>query len=266
MYRARLVARNASRFSDAVLRQPRSTVNSSLLSRRVDFISQRSYLPVSFRGVSVLRSHSFTAQRQYEHDFSPIADSVPSLIFSTSPGNETVTKALSGLNPIRRPQRTQLSGRIGAGIYKKRSVRAYSTHGSGNHKGSSHSKAPVQAAPAAHAMPSAHSDTSSDSAHATLKSTKAPSTKSNGRITWREGLKSPMKALRYSNQLRRDFVNWLKHIWAGAKLLAVRPDCALIIASDNLMMSVLTWLMMRSGGRACELRHFETYCQWQADQ
>ncbi|KAI0562984.1 calcium-binding EF hand family protein isoform 1 [Gracilaria domingensis] len=42
----------------------------------------------------------------------------------------------------------------------------------------------------------------------------------NGRVTWREALQSPRKAARYSIQLGRAFVDWVKHMWAGAKLLA----------------------------------------------
>lgn len=39
-------------------------------------------------------------------------------------------------------------------------------------------------------------------------------------VTWREALKSPRKAIAYAGQLRRDIVDWAKHMWAGAKLLA----------------------------------------------
>lgn len=41
-------------------------------------------------------------------------------------------------------------------------------------------------------------------------------------LGWRDALKSPRKAVRYAGQLRRDLVDWAKHIWSGAKLLAVR--------------------------------------------
>eukprot|EP00171_Calliarthron_tuberculosum_P017603 IDg17603t1 len=234
MLRARLVARNATRFSEAVLRHSRTNANTGLLARRVDFISQRSHLPPSFRGISVLRSCSFTEKRHHEQDFSSAAGLVPSLIFSTGSCVETVTKASPRLIPARQSKRTQMTGRIRAGVTKRRSIRAYSTHASANHKESSRGKPPVQAASAAHAMPSSHSEGSSDGAQAATKSTKAPSTKSNGRVTWREALKSPMKAMRYAGQLRRDFVGWLKHIWAGVKLLTVRPTalCSLRTATS----------------------------------
>eukprot|EP00178_Gracilaria_changii_P000237 TRINITY_DN1023_c0_g1_i9.p1 TRINITY_DN1023_c0_g1~~TRINITY_DN1023_c0_g1_i9.p1 ORF type:complete len:785 (+),score=160.70 TRINITY_DN1023_c0_g1_i9:5456-7810(+) len=42
----------------------------------------------------------------------------------------------------------------------------------------------------------------------------------NGRVTWREALQSPVKAARFSVQLGRAFIDWAKHMWAGAKLLA----------------------------------------------
>lgn len=39
-------------------------------------------------------------------------------------------------------------------------------------------------------------------------------------VTWREALTSPRKAIAYCGQLRRDLVSWAKHMWAGGKLLA----------------------------------------------
>lgn len=39
-------------------------------------------------------------------------------------------------------------------------------------------------------------------------------------VTWRDALKSPRKAIQYAGKIRRDLVDWAKHMWAGAKLLA----------------------------------------------
>lgn len=39
-------------------------------------------------------------------------------------------------------------------------------------------------------------------------------------VTWRDALKSPRKAIQYAGKLRRDLVDWAKHMWAGVKLLA----------------------------------------------
>lgn len=44
--------------------------------------------------------------------------------------------------------------------------------------------------------------------------------KKNGEVTWRDALKSPRKAITYSVQLMYAFTDWLKHMWAGIKLLA----------------------------------------------
>lgn len=40
------------------------------------------------------------------------------------------------------------------------------------------------------------------------------------RVTWREALTSPRKAVRYLIQLCFDFWDWCKHMWTGSKLLA----------------------------------------------
>lgn len=62
---------------------------------------------------------------------------------------------------------------------------------------------------------------SSRSLSTSTKSTDSKSVdKKNGEVTWRDALKSPRKAMTYSVQLMHAFNDWLKHMWAGIKLLA----------------------------------------------
>ncbi|CDF36446.1 unnamed protein product [Chondrus crispus] len=39
-------------------------------------------------------------------------------------------------------------------------------------------------------------------------------------LTWRDALKSPRKAVKYSVQMTWALIDWAKHLWVGAKLLA----------------------------------------------
>lgn len=93
--------------------------------------------------------------------------------------------------PANRPQsrRIVLSSRLNSGIEKRRSVSRCLCTSTGSESPASSTSKPASP----------------------LK-----------RVTWKEALKSPAKAVRYVGQLRRDLVDWAKHIWAGAKLLAVR--------------------------------------------
>lgn len=84
-------------------------------------------------------------------------------------------------------ERAYVTGKLNAGIEKRRSIRRRTFASSTN--------------------------SSSTSATTSDKSKKET-------VHWREALKSPRKAIVYAGQLRRDAVDWAKHIWAGAKLLA----------------------------------------------
>lgn len=59
---------------------------------------------------------------------------------------------------------------------------------------------------------------SADPSNATATAAEKAAKKSE--VTWREALKSPRKAITYAGQLTRAVIDWCKHIWAGAKLLA----------------------------------------------
>lgn len=85
-------------------------------------------------------------------------------------------------------ERNFVSGRLHSGIHKKKSIRPRTFASSAN-------------------SPNSTTVVSEKSSKMT-------------EVTWREALRSPRKAITYAGQLRRDLVNWLKHLWAGVKLLA----------------------------------------------
>lgn len=89
---------------------------------------------------------------------------------------------------MRRHERKYVTGRLGSGIEKRRSLKRRNFASS--------------------------VDPSNATATAAEKSAKK------SEVTWREALKSPRKAITYAVQLTYALIDWCKHIWVGAKLLA----------------------------------------------
>lgn len=161
-------------------------------------VSNRSFVPDALQGPSLLRRPGCPNHASTVPHFDPASANFRNLTVIT-------TSHLNNERPHlkRKQRRILLSGYKGTGIEKRRTMRMYSTQ-------SSSSKS----------SDGSGSSSSPPGKRAATQATKTTA-KANGRLTWRDSMKSPMKALRYSNQLYRDFINWCKHMWAGMKLLAV---------------------------------------------
>lgn len=185
------VVRIASRLASASRQAIRTPPVVPPIVRRISVVSNRSNVPEKFQGVPILRHHAIANRAPTVPYFDPAATNLRNLTVITTPH-------LNDEGPYRKhkPKRILLSGRNRTGIEKRRTVRMFSTSSSPSKK------------------PEANGTS-------TAKSAKTTTLKTNGRLTWRDATKSPMKALRYSNQLWKDFIHWCKHMWAGMKLLAV---------------------------------------------
>lgn len=138
--------------------------------------------------------------RTLNNDHSQNLSSAPLSAIST-PSSLDDSDNKTSLLPARRnfsgtTRRVTYTGRLGAGIEKRRTRRVRSF---------------VSEPPSA----SASRDVNGKSVSSSEKAGK-----NDKGVTWREALKSPRKAIAYAGQLRRDLVDWAKHMWAGAKLLA----------------------------------------------
>lgn len=211
MLKARLAARRATRFS-SLTRPLEKRFVPPVIPRNQDFIAERS-LP--FRSISV--SNNFDV-------FNPSSRFVAAKGLPLTSNNDLCDEfsnfSFSHHPNLRNniPRRISLNSRVNVGIQKRRTIRAFSTNGSSGLKNSPMKAASTQAVSSS--TQSAKSSTE-NSGTASKNVTEKPSTgKSSARLTWRDSLKSPMKALRYANQLRLDLIGWFKHMWAGARLLA----------------------------------------------
>ena len=210
MLRARLAARRAVRFSSLARSNGKRFVP-PLVPRHGDIVTERS-LP--FRTNAIPLNFEVNSL-----DTLPLAGKNGSLTATYNLSDEFSNFAISpqtSRNNV--PRRISINSRLKTGIQKRRTIRAFSTNGSPNPR-----RTPMKAASSQAVSPTTHSTKNGTDTSATpvkAVSEKSSSAKSSNRLTWRDALKSPMKALRYSNQLRLDFVGWLKHMWAGARLLA----------------------------------------------
>lgn len=102
-----------------------------------------------------------------------------------APNPTTVT--LYGSSPV---GRKFVTGRLHSGIDKQRSIRKRCFSSSSQPPSTSNATKP------------------------------ATETGKDAKLSWRDALKSPRKAMKYSVQLTWAVIDWAKHIWAGAKLLA----------------------------------------------
>lgn len=185
------VVRIVSRLAVATRQAIRNPHAVPPIVRRVSVASNRSFVPDTLQGPSLLRRPGCSNHTPTVPHFKPASTNFRNLTVIT-------TSHLNNERPhVKRKQRRILiSGYKGTGIEKRRTMRMFSTQ-------------------------RASSKSSESSGKGTAAQATKMTTKANGRLTWRDAMKSPMKALRYSYQLHRDFVNWCKHMWAGMKLLAV---------------------------------------------
>lgn len=197
MHRSRLLARTASRVYAASSRH-----GAPIPPPRFDSLAQRS--AASYRAVSVLRPRFFADRRPQalrQLSSQPVLSPLNALVSSGDIDESKDTAPISHVLP-NSPKRITLTAHARGGIVKQRTMRSFSTNSKPR-------------------KPAAMKASTSSPALSSESKTKSAA-KANARIAWRDALKSPMKAIQYANQLRRDFFDWLKHIWAGVKLLAVR--------------------------------------------
>lgn len=210
--------RRSVRVLNVVPSTPRSSTNSVLVSR-IRAHGLRTALPSSHSWASltpfplkydhrlshvnkphICNSPPAIFTRTLNNDYGQNLSSAPLIAMSTSSSADDPGDKPSPL-PARRnfsgfTKRVTYTGRLGAGIEKKRTRRVRNF---------------VSEPPSA----SAPRDVNGKSV-----STPDKAEKNSKGVTWREALKSPRKAIAYVGQLRRDLVDWAKHMWAGAKLLA----------------------------------------------
>ena len=206
MLRFRHAARGACRVSN-VLSNHSLSAASALSSKRFDFVPRQSlsnaFSSLTPSGESPLYAHRTIPPTVNNFDIIPTID-------DTINTRDLNVKPLSTFPIIRK--RISLTGRINSGIQKRRTIRSFLNRGYATEPGANKG-APVQASAASTVISSSSTSSSKTSNE---KTSKAPA-----RLTWRDATKSPIKAMRYANQLRIDLVDWFKHMWAGAKLLAV---------------------------------------------
>ncbi len=224
MHRARNALRAATRLGTETRQAARYSGAPPLITRPVNFTAPRSHLPKAFHGVSVLRNRGFESRAPTLPECSSASFQCFSGISSINSENVVpkMPEALHAPLSLRKsPKRIVLSGRLRTGIEKKKTLRAYSTPSNAKRAEMAQAASAVKAAAASQAAAPSQSVSSAPSAAAFAKPSKPATSGTSSRLSWRDATKSPMKAVRYVGQLRRDLVDWAKHIWAGAKLLAV---------------------------------------------
>lgn len=157
--------------------------------------------PSHFHRLPVCNSLPSVFPRTFNDNYRHNLSSAPlSVIATPSSSDETDNRINHSIFPRRKfsgsTKRTMYTGRLHAGVEKRRTHRV-------RHFASE--------PPLASASREVNGKSLSNSDKAE---------KNGKRVTWREALKSPRKAIAYAGQLRHDIVDWAKHMWAGAKLLA----------------------------------------------